>query len=143
MPDRNITLTDTCGDEIEVLRYDSGEVYLTVNDSGRACQASLDGEGARKLAVALVGDAPGDANLIRASQVSFNEGLMRLAAVHDKVVTFRYAKGDGSIIEARRLLPESVFRNKDGDLLFGGQDPDRGEYRAYRIDRIRGEVSVA
>lgn len=131
--------------------YKYVDVSVDVDEDG---DVTIDGDGqdylkrdeVTKLRDALtrfLGDTiPG--TLIRASEVSFNEGLMRLAAVHDKTVTFRYAKGPReATIETRRLQPESVFTNKDGDLLFGGQDPDRGEYRAYRVDRIKGEVSVA
>lgn len=80
--------------------------------------------------------------LVRASEISFNEGLMRLAAVHGKTVTFRYAKGDGKVIELRTLTPESV-KSVGGHVTFTGYDPDRDEPRAYRIDRMKGEVSIA
>lgn len=79
---------------------------------------------------------------VRASEVSFNEGLLRLAAVHDKAVTFRYAKGDGRVIEQRTLEPEAV-REVKGHTIFVGYDPDREEVRSYRIDRIKGEVRIA
>lgn len=77
---------------------------------------------------------------VRASEVSFNEGVMRLAAVHEKTVEFRYAKADGRIIETRALQPESVTVTKDGHTTFVGYDPDRGEPRSYRVDRIKGEA---
>lgn len=77
-----------------------------------------------------------------ASSVSFNEGLLRLAAVHGKTVTFRYAKGSGATIETRRLIPTDVKQVGD-HLTFTGFDPDRDEPRAYRVDRMKGEVSVA
>lgn len=80
---------------------------------------------------------------IRASEISFNEGLMRLAAVHGKTVTFRYAKGSGANIEQRSLHPETVATDAKGVVRFVGIDPDREEVRAYRIDRMKGEVTVA
>lgn len=83
-----------------------------------------------------------DPVLVRASEISFNEGLMRLAAVHNKTVTFRYAKGDGKIIEQRTLIPSGV-KEKDGHMTFTGYDPDRDDVRAFRIDRMKGEVSIA
>lgn len=82
-------------------------------------------------------------NTVRASEVSFNEGLLRLAAVHEKVVEFRYAKGDGAVIETRTLQPESVTVTKDGETTFVGYDPDRDAPRSYRVDRIKGEVRFA
>lgn len=97
---------------------------------------------ARALAsVAGTNAANGDA-VVLASSVPFNEGLMRLAAAHDRTVTFSYAKGDGSVIEQRRLKPESVQTVGD-HVTFIGYDPDRDDVRAYRVDRIKGEVSVA
>lgn len=139
------TFKDNYGDTATVTREEDNEnLYLDVSEDGvgDAC-LSLNAETAAALGRALIGTRSADAE-VRASEVSFNEGLMRLAAVHDKTVTFRYAKGtSGSVIESRRLQPESVFTNKQGDVLFGGQDPDRGEYRAYRVDRIKGEVTVA
>lgn len=80
---------------------------------------------------------------VKASDITFNEGLLRLAAVHNKTVTFSYAKGDGKIIESRRLMPARVDKNKQGALTFTGFDPDRDDVRAYRVDRMRGEVKVA
>lgn len=79
---------------------------------------------------------------VLASTISFNEGLMRLAAVHKKTVRFNYAKGDGHVIEPRKLVPAEV--RKVGDhMTFTGYDPDRDEPRAYRIDRMKGEVTIA
>lgn len=77
---------------------------------------------------------------VRASEVSFNEGLLRLAAVHEKTVEFRYAKGDGAVIETRALQPQSVTVTAQGHTTFVGYDPDREEPRSYRVDRIKGEV---
>lgn len=82
-------------------------------------------------------------NAVRASEVSFNEGVLRLAAVHEKVVTFRYAKGDGAVIEQRSLQPESVTLTSKGETSFVGFDPDRDAPRSYRVDRIKGEVRFA
>jgi predicted DNA-binding transcriptional regulator YafY len=79
---------------------------------------------------------------VKASDVSFNEGVLRLAAIHNKQVVFRYAKGDGKIIESRTFIPGNIS-GKGADTRFTGYDPDRDEPRAYRIDRIKGEVRFA
>lgn len=83
---------------------------------------------------------------VRASEVSYNEGLMRLAAVHDKPVEFRYAKGEGAVIETRRLEPSDVniidAGKKSEHVTFTGYDPDRGAVRHYRLDRIKGDARV-
>jgi hypothetical protein len=77
-----------------------------------------------------------------ATKLSFNEGVLRLAGIHGKEVEFRYTKTDTAPVETRRLLVESV--EKHGDVvLVGGSDPDRGSYRNFRLDRIKGEVKFA
>lgn len=85
--------------------------------------------------------------LVRASDVSFNEGLLRLAALHGKTVEFRYAKGDGNVIELRALQPKTVAvinaGLNDEHVTFTGFDPDREQTRHYRLDRMKGEVRVA
>jgi predicted DNA-binding transcriptional regulator YafY len=78
---------------------------------------------------------------IKASEIPFNEAILRLASVHKRTVQFRYAKDDGSMIETRTLIPESVRKMAD-HLTFTGLDPDRDAPRAYRTDRIKGEVSI-
>jgi hypothetical protein len=80
-------------------------------------------------------------DLVKASEVSFNEGILRLASVHERTVQFRYAKGNGNTIETRQFTPTSVGKSLKGDVYFTGPDPDReGEPRAYRLDRVKGDV---
>ncbi len=84
---------------------------------------------------------------VRASEISFNEGLVRLAAVHNKTVRFNYAKADGRVIESRRLAPSGVNVIDAGKstehITFAGYDPDRELPRYYRLDRIKGEARIA
>ena len=83
-----------------------------------------------------------DTERVLASEVSLNEGLLRLAAVHERPVTFRYAKGEsGAVIEQRTLIPADVKTVGD-HVTFTGYDPDRNEPRAYRTDRIKGLVTL-
>lgn len=70
------------------------------------------------------------------------EGLLRLAADHNRVVTFGYAKGKGDYIENRRLIPGQIQTTKQGHTIVVGHDPDRDDVRAYRLDKIKGQVSV-
>ena len=80
--------------------------------------------------------------LVRASDISFNEGIMRLAAIHGKTVEFRYVKGEGAPVETRRLVPSQV-RGEGETLSFLGHDPDRDDdYRQFRLGRIKGTVAV-
>lgn len=142
------TFQDKYGDDVVVSNDNiDGEalVFLKINDRNRSCTAALPTAVAQNVARALVGGVATDA-MVRASEVSFNEGLLRLAAVHAKTVTFRYVKGNGDVIEQRRLIPADVreITTKQGThMTFVGHDPDRDEVRAYRVDRMRGEVSVA
>lgn len=82
-----------------------------------------------------------DETVIYASTIPFNEALLRLAAIHHKTVTFAYAKGEGTTIEQRKLIPSDV-KNVRGHVTFTGYDPDREAARAYRTDRIKGQVEV-
>lgn len=76
---------------------------------------------------------------VKASQISFNEGILRLAQIHDRTVEFRYEKSATKPIEARSLKPESILYGPDG-MSFVGYDPDREAVRSFRVDRIRGDV---
>lgn len=83
------------------------------------------------------------AHTVRASDVSFNEGVLRLAAVHGRLVSFRYAKSETAPIETRAFVPESVYVSRDGNTVVVGPDTDRESVRSYRLDRIKGEVAFA
>jgi predicted DNA-binding transcriptional regulator YafY len=74
---------------------------------------------------------------MKASEVSFNEALVRVAAIHGRRIQFRYAKGDGDVIETRTVEP--AMMSAEG---FTGYDPDRDEARSYRLDRIKGDVAM-
>lgn len=81
-------------------------------------------------------------DVVRASDVSFNEGVLRLAAVHGRRVEFRYAKSDTSPVEHRSFVPETVYTTRAGNVVIVGPDEDRHAPRGYRLDRIKGEVSI-
>lgn len=58
-----------------------------------------------------------------------------------------YAAGDRICFayehQYRVVDVERVWTSKDGNELITGVDPDKGEYRSFRIDRIqRGKVRV-
>jgi predicted DNA-binding transcriptional regulator YafY len=77
-----------------------------------------------------------------AGYITLNEALLRIAAIHGVEVEFSYAKGEGSIIERRRLIPENIQVSGEGNVSFVGQDPDRDDVRQFRLDRIKGQVSL-
>lgn len=72
---------------------------------------------------------------------SLNEQLLQVAINHDAEVEFAYAKGSGQVIEHRRVNP-SELREVKGHKIVVGFDPDRDDVRAYRLDRIKGTVSI-
>lgn len=78
---------------------------------------------------------------VRASDVSLNEGLLRLAGVHNVPVTFKYAKAVDKPIETRTFVPSQV-KDKGDHVTFVGYDEDRGGIRSFRSDRIKGQVSL-
>lgn len=78
----------------------------------------------------------------RASEISFNEAILRVAAVHGRKVHFRYAKTHTAPIEEREFVPEGVYESRDGNVVIVGQDDDRDGIRSYRLDRIKGEVTL-
>lgn len=106
---------------------------------------SFSKEQAIKAGVAIIEAAGGkvadpDA-FTRASDITLNESLIRVAAVHGRVVMFRYAKTDTSPIESRKAIPSAIEKHGES-TLFVGQDPDRGDYRSFRLDRIKGDVGI-
>ena len=77
---------------------------------------------------------------VKASTISFNEAMLRIALIHRKQVEFRYEKDEKAPIESRRLIPSSITIAKNGDMSFFGFDPDREAERQFRVDRIKGDV---
>ena len=147
-------ITDPDGDTIELrpaeFREDClGGTFIEViqnyEDGDESARVSLTRDQAFQAAQALVENAGGSVvpaeALKRASDLSFNEAVMRVACAHKRTVTFRYAKDKGQYIEARRFNPESI--SEDGSAAIG-HDPDRDDaVRRFRFDRIKGEVSFA
>jgi len=42
----------------------------------------------------------------------------------------------------RVLDVERMWTSKDGNDLITGIDPDEGEYRSFRVDRIKGRIRI-
>lgn len=82
-----------------------------------------------------------EARVARASGMTLNEALLRLAIIHDLEAEFRYAKGEGSVIETRHLKPAQIY-GEGNDRRFVGYDPDREAPRGFRLDRIKGRVEL-
>lgn len=73
-----------------------------------------------------------------------NADLIGVAIAHKRPIRFRYAKGkDGANIEFRTLNPEKLSQaGTDSHTVVQGYDPDRDDFRMYRLDRIKGKVGV-
>ena len=89
----------------------------------------------------LVGEDDKSTQVVHAASISFNEGVLRLAAIHKKTVEFRYVKDNAKPPETRRFVPSSVT-GSGNNLRFTGWDEDREAVRAFRLDRIKGTVGV-
>ena len=84
----------------------------------------------------------------KASDISFEEGLIRLAATHGRRIAFSYAKDDKSPIERREGVPETVFRSISPEAAstqvttFTLRDTARKAWRQFRLDRVVGEPEI-
>jgi len=78
---------------------------------------------------------------IDGKEADWNVAAFQAALQHGRTAEFRYAKGDGSVIEDRALKPSEITE-MGGRTIVVGYDVDREEPRAFRIDRIKGSVVV-
>ncbi len=74
---------------------------------------------------------------------SFNLTALQAAKELGLSVTFRYSKSDTSPIETRSLAEVESFveTSKEHTVVFG-YDEDREDVRSFRVDRIKGFVTV-
>lgn len=142
-----IEYNDNAAADIEA-EFDSDDelwVELSAPEDGESCGTYFDRDAVREirdaLNEALAEDDLTPSGAIRASDISLNEALIRVAAVNGVHVTFRYAKSNTSPIEVRTFVPQSV-RNVGDHVTFVGQDEDRVALRSFRSDRIKGTVQV-
>jgi predicted DNA-binding transcriptional regulator YafY len=136
------TFTDKFGDDLEVKGYPDPDIVELSAADGETTAFNFTRDDAVDLAQAILEEAGASDNRpVSAKEITYNEGAMRLAAVNNKTVEFRYVKNERSAPESRRLVPSSV-KGSGADLRFTGYDTDRGETRSFRLDRIRGDVRV-
>lgn len=146
---QNTQITDRYGDTLTI-EEDSGVLSANIQEAGVGEATVLlrpdQCVEAAKAFLGLAGQQIIEVEALkRASDLTFNESVLRVAAIHKRTVTFRYAKDKGDFIEARRLNPEKIVGEGD-KLAVLGQDPDRedrGGVRRFRLDRIKGEVQFA
>jgi len=119
-------------------------VYLNGYEDDNHTELAFTAEAAEKIArniLLRIGVEDKSDSRVLASTISFNEGVLRLATIHNKTVEFRYTKAGSSVIETRRFTPSSCLGEGE-HFRFTGYDPDRDGTRAYRLDRIKGTVAV-
>lgn len=92
----------------------------------------------RDVATRLNADTP----LVKASELTANEAIIRVAALHELEVEFEYSKTPFAPVETRRFSPCNVVKTGDGYTTFNGEDAARHDVRAFRTDRIMGNVRV-
>lgn len=72
--------------------------------------------------------------------LDFNETQISIAIHFERAIEFAYDKGSG-VIEQRKLFPKVSYAAPNG-IVVTGDDIDRQDVRAFRVDRIQGEVKV-
>lgn len=133
--------TDRDGDEIAVADHLDSDDELLIECGSETMYLSQEDAIAFALSVYKAAGGQESDGPVRASEISFNEGVIRLAAIHGKTVEFRYVKSESAAPETRRFVPSGVQGAGD-KLRFVGRDTDREDYRSFRLDRIRGTVGV-
>lgn len=138
---------DYYNDEVEVEAIEEVEdgVVVRLFEGSRSVTHIYEGDGARKLAVAILaaaGRAPTSSGQTHAGELTLNEGLLRLAAVHKVAVNFYYLKEDTNEGEYRSFEPTRFTSVPSGAHLVAGFDRRRNQFRSFRLDRIEGLVEL-
>lgn len=80
---------------------------------------------------------------VTADTQQVNATLLWLAIRYELEVEFDYQKSPGDYVLPRSLDPDKIEGADDGlHALVGGTDPDTGDYRTFRTDRIDGYVRL-
>lgn len=117
-----------------------GDLLVTVEEDGLETGLYLDVHGVSMLRQALgersESASPADAPF----DLDWNQTAVAAAIHFEKEIGFSYDKGEG-VIEQRRLFPKVSYAAPNG-IVITGDDPDRDDVRAFRLDRIQGEVVI-
>lgn len=128
-------ITDKYGDTLEITaEAEDGSFDIECREDDQRTLICITSEQGLQLAKIL---APG--TYVARVENDPNTALLTVAKQHGLTASFRYQKKSSGNIEARRVVPEEFI--KDGTIVVG-YDPDREEYRTFRLDRIIGAVSV-
>lgn len=121
---------------LEVSEPDSdGDILLKVTEDGVEAELWLDAHG-----IAVLRNALGGVGGHPQGVPDENETLIAAAIVFERVIEFAYDKGSG-VIEHRRLIPRVSYDAPNG-IVITGDDQDRDDVRAFRLDRIQDSVRV-
>lgn len=128
---------------LSVFPLDSdGDRLIEIREGDDDAGIYLDAHGVRVLRQALgersesapPADEPFDLDL------DWNRSAVAAAIHFEKEISFSYDKGEG-VIEQRWLFPKASYDAPNGTVITG-DDTDRNDVRAFRLDRIRGEVVI-
>jgi hypothetical protein len=125
------------------VNYDDSdpETPIGIDTGGRVWLGRDEAIGLAKAILSSLGETPEPVEDDTA-EGDFNEAALKTAAAYGRRAKFTYAKGDGNVLETRRLVPHNVYQSNAGHLVVAGYDHDRDEPRAYRLDRIKGHVVI-
>jgi predicted DNA-binding transcriptional regulator YafY len=119
------------------------ELLAAVSDFADSITAEAQPVSPKSEGVALsFSDVPGVDFTADTQQV--NATLLWLAIRYELEVEFDYQKAPVDYVLPRSLDPDKIEGADEGNhALVGGTDPDTGEYRQFRTDRIVGFVRLA
>ena len=127
---------------LSVFPLDSdGDHLIQIREGDDETGIYIDARGVQVLLRAL-GEPTAERDHVPApDNLDWNETAIAAAIHFEKEIQFAYDKGEG-VIEQRRLFPKVSYAAPNG-IVITGDDPDRDDVRAFRLDRIQGEVVVA
>ena len=119
---------------------DDGDLLVVVSEDGREAGLYLDAHGVNVLKRALSEPTESAPPADEPFELDWNRAAVAAAIHFEKEISFSYDKGEG-VIEQRRLFPKASYDAPNG-IVITGDDPDRNDVRAFRLDRIQGEVVI-
>lgn len=134
-------VNESHGVSVKVGRTNGRPAYHLIHDANgvsvlRQALAEPTVERASNPDVRAVAEAVGELE----PDLDFNETQISIAIHFERAIEFAYDKGSG-VIEQRKLFPKVSYAAPNG-IVVTGDDIDRQDVRAFRVDRIQGEVKV-
>ena len=119
-----------------------GDILIQIQEGESLSGLYLDPRGVTVLRQALSAPTSADDAVreLPEPDLDFNETQISIAIHFERAIEFAYDKGSG-VIEQRKLFPKVSYAAPNG-IVVTGDDIDRQDVRAFRVDRIQGEVKV-